>query len=56
MSRTSDTDAEHCRRVGVQGLNCVLGRWDVRFATAEKPAPTLPDPFHPLPVCSSGML
>ncbi len=35
---------------------CVFGRWDVRFATSEKPAPTLPDPFDPLPVCSPGML
>jgi hypothetical protein len=35
---------------------CVFGRWDVRFATGEKPAPILPDPFDPLPICSPGML
>jgi len=37
-------------------VGCVLGRWDVRFATGGKPAPTLPDPFDPLPACSPGML
>jgi len=35
---------------------CVIGRWDVRFATGECPTPELPDPFDPLPVCSPGML
>ncbi len=35
---------------------CVFGRWDIRFATREKPAPELPDPFAPLPVCPPGML
>lgn len=34
----------------------VFGRWDIRFATGERPAPPLPDPFDPLPVCSPGML
>jgi hypothetical protein len=33
-----------------------LGRWDIRFATSEKAAPELPDPFAPLPVCPPGML
>ncbi len=34
----------------------VLGRWDVRYATGHRPAPELPDPFAPLPVCPPGML
>jgi hypothetical protein len=37
-------------------LGVVVGRWDIRFATGEKPPPELPDPFDPLPVCSPGML
>jgi len=37
-------------------LGCVLGRWDIRYATGERPAPELPDPFAPLPVCPPGML
>ena len=37
-------------------IGCGLGRWDIRFATGEQPAPVLPDPFDPLPVCSPGML
>lgn len=37
-------------------LGTVLGRWDIRFATGEKPAPASPDPFAPLPVCPPGML
>lgn len=34
----------------------LFGRWDIRFATGERPAPELPDPFEPLPVCPPGML
>jgi len=37
-------------------IGCAFGRWDVRFATGERQAPELPDPFAPLPVCSPGML
>jgi hypothetical protein len=37
-------------------VGCVLGRWDVRYATTEKPQPKLPDPFDPLPVCPPGMV
>jgi hypothetical protein len=37
-------------------VGCAFGRWDVRFATGERQAPELPDPFAPLPVCSIGML
>lgn len=37
-------------------LGCAFGRWDVRYATGERLAPELPDPFAPLPVCPPGML
>ena len=37
-------------------LGSAFGRWDIRFATGEKPAPELPDPFAPLPVCPPGQL
>jgi hypothetical protein len=37
-------------------VGCAFGRWDVRFATGERPAPELPDPFAPLPVCAPGAL
>ena len=37
-------------------LGCVFGRWDIRYATGERPAPELPDPFAPLPVCPPGQL
>ncbi|MFM8475219.1 MAG: Eco57I restriction-modification methylase domain-containing protein, partial [Planctomycetaceae bacterium] len=37
-------------------LGSVFGRWDIRYATGERPAPELPDPFAPLPVCPPGML
>jgi hypothetical protein len=37
-------------------IGCVLGRWDVRFATGEKKFPRMPDPFDSLPVYSPGML
>lgn len=38
-------------------LGVAFGRWDVRFATGERPIPTLPDdPFTPLPAYSPGML
>ena len=33
-----------------------FGRWDIRYATGERAAPELPDPFAPLPVCPPGML
>jgi len=37
-------------------LGVAFGRWDVRFATHELPAPSYSDPFSILPVCSPGML
>ncbi|MEI8370739.1 MAG: SAM-dependent methyltransferase [Planctomycetia bacterium] len=38
------------------GLGCVLGRWDIRYATGEQTTPELPDPFAALPVCPPGQL
>ncbi|MBE9172120.1 type II restriction endonuclease subunit M [Cyanobium sp. LEGE 06143] len=37
-------------------LGVAFGRFDVRLATGERPAPPEPEPFDPLPVCSPGML
>ena len=37
-------------------VGCAFSRWDIRYATGEKTAPDLPDPFAPLPACSPGML
>jgi hypothetical protein len=37
-------------------FGCVFARWDIRYATGEKAAPELPDPFAPLPVCPPGQL
>jgi hypothetical protein len=38
------------------GVGCIFGRWDIRYATGEQPAPKLPDPFSPLPFCPLGQL
>jgi hypothetical protein len=37
-------------------LGCAFGRWDIRYATGEKTAPELPDPFAPLALCPLGQL
>jgi hypothetical protein len=37
-------------------VGCSFGRWDIRYATGEKPAPNLTDPFAPVPVCPPGAL
>ena len=37
-------------------VGCAFARWDIRYATGEKAAPELPDPFAPLPVCPPGQL
>lgn len=47
---------EHSARILSIGLGIVFGRWDIRYATGERPAPELPDPFAPLPVCPPGLL
>ncbi len=38
------------------GFGCCFGRWDIRYANGVRPAPELPNPFAPLPVCPTGML
>jgi hypothetical protein len=37
-------------------VGCAFGRWDIRYATGEMPAPELSDPFVPLPNCLPGQL
>lgn len=37
-------------------LSVAFGRFDVRLATGDRPHPSEPEPFDPLPVCSPGML
>lgn len=37
-------------------LGIAFGRWDIRYATGERAAPKLPDPFAPLPACPPGQL
>jgi hypothetical protein len=51
-----NSERSHHEMTISHGLGCAFGRWDIRFATDEKPAPELPDPFAPLPVCPPGML
>ena len=37
-------------------IGVAFGRWDIRYATGERPVSELPDPFAPLPACPPGML
>lgn len=37
-------------------IGVAFGRWDIQYATGEKSAQELPDPFAPLPVCPPGQL
>ncbi len=37
-------------------MGAALGRFDVQFATGDRPIPREPEPFAPLPPCSPGML
>jgi hypothetical protein len=37
-------------------VGVAFGRFDLRLATGARPLPKEPDPFHPLPRCSPGML
>ncbi len=50
------SEKSHAGALVSYALGTALGRWDIRFATGEKQAPELPDPFAPLPVCPPGML
>ena len=54
LVRDEDT-LETATSVSGYALGCAFGRWDIRYATDERPAPELPDPFAPLPVCPLGM-
>jgi hypothetical protein len=57
-----ETSAEPAPQIAASGsalmysVGCAFGRWDVRYATGERPTPELPDPFAPLPVCAPGAL
>jgi len=37
-------------------VGCALGRWDIRYATGQRPFPALDDPFAALPGFFPGML
>jgi hypothetical protein len=47
---------EFVKSIVSEALGSVFGRWDARYATSEKAAPELPDPFAPLPICPPGQL
>lgn len=53
-----DEDAEHAAASDELSfaLGSVFGRWDIRYATGERTAPEIADPFQSLPVCPVGML
>lgn len=56
-SHSDEPDAfEFAASIVSHAIGCIFGRWDIRYATGERPAPELPDPFAPLPVCPPGML
>ena len=52
----SDSEQLEASSVVSYFIGCLFGRWDIRYATGERPAAELPDPFDPLPVCPAGML
>ncbi|MHB1308129.1 MAG: BREX-1 system adenine-specific DNA-methyltransferase PglX [Limisphaerales bacterium] len=52
---TSDADSLTASFVDY-AIGLTFGRWDIRYATGERIAPELPDPFAPLPVCPPGQL
>ena len=55
--RSVEPDADEiAASVISHAFGSVFGRWDIRYATGERPAPELPDPFAPLPICPPGML
>lgn len=53
-----DTDklAVQTKEVASYAVGCILGRWDIRFATGQATLPEVFDPFEPPPLCSPGML
>lgn len=57
LPATQSYSASECvQRVLSYLLGDAFGRWDIRYATGEKSAPELLDPFAPLPVCPPGQL
>lgn len=56
--RRYQSDANDWSRSTLLGwcVGFAFGRWDIRYATGERPVPGLPEPFAPLPVCPPGML
>jgi hypothetical protein len=52
---TADSKENECD-LASYAFGIAFGRWDIRYATGEKAAPELPDPFAPLPVCPPGQL
>ena len=53
---TKENKNKYAQQLVSYNVGCAFGRWDIRYATGERPAPELPDPFAPLPVCPPGML
>lgn len=49
-------DNEIMREFLSWALGCIVGRWDIDYATGKKILPELPDPFKPLPIIPQGML
>lgn len=45
-----------CRQNIDYFIGCILGRWNISFATGERQPSEPTDPFEPLPVCPPGML
>ncbi len=37
-------------------VGVAFGRFDIQLATGDRPLPSEPEPFDPLPICSPGML
>ena len=56
LFREPNIEVEVCARNLSWVLGITFGRWDIRYATGERAAPELPDPFAPLPVCPPGQL
>jgi hypothetical protein len=51
-----ESSAESPGDLPAYSLGAAFGRWDIRNATGQRPAPELSDPFQQLPLCPPGML
>ncbi|MCP9943335.1 BREX-1 system adenine-specific DNA-methyltransferase PglX [Cyanobium sp. ATX 6E8] len=56
LFREPGLEVEVASRIISWLVGVTFGRWDIRYATGEKAALELPDPFAPLPVCPPGQL